>query len=107
MSTRVEMMSTRAMILTGPHESGKTYVMNFIVETTMGIGGGVLWSAPTAQLTSRMKTYYGRCVEMVIDTCHAAYDLHLDEGWSAGTCFGSRGRKFTIGRPNFYKKEIV
>ena len=41
MSTRVEMMSTKAMILIGPSGSGKTYVMNFIVLTTMGIGGEV------------------------------------------------------------------
>ena len=104
MSTRVEMMSTRAMILTDPHGPGKTYVMNFFVQMTMGIGGGVLWLAPTAQLTSRMKTYYGRCVEMVIDTCHAAYDLHLDEGWSAETCFGSRGEKIHNWTAQFLQK---
>ena len=53
------------MILTDPLGSGKTFVMNFIVQTTMGIGGKVSLSALTAQLTSRMKTYYDRCVGMV------------------------------------------
>ena len=61
MSTRVEMMGTKAMILTDPFGPGKTYVMNFIVQTTTGIGG----EAPTAKLTSGMKTYYGRSVGMV------------------------------------------
>ena len=60
--------------------------MNFIVQTTMGTRGVILLSAPTAQLTSRMKTFYGRCVDGS-DTCHAAYGLHLDEAYFAGTSF--------------------
>ena len=47
MSSRVEMMSTKAMILTDPPGSEKTYVMNSIVQITMGIGGEVLLSAPS------------------------------------------------------------
>ena len=37
MSTRVGIMSTKAMILTDPPGSGKTYVMIFFVQMTMGI----------------------------------------------------------------------
>ena len=77
MSTRVEMMSTKAMILTDPLGFGKTYVMNFIVQTTMGIGREVLLSAPTAQLISRMESYHGRCVGMVR---HVPHGLRLAIG---------------------------
>ena len=86
-TTMSEMMNTKAMILTGPPGSGKTFALHRLISSTLEIEGKVSLTAPAAQLASRMKQFHGHCVGLLIDTCHAAYGLHLDDGYSTGTAF--------------------